>query len=91
MEKKISKAEIALIGFDVVAGAGVDVILTGIAKAAVPASYGLPGLIQKICIKTATVSLSFIAAEMLDRTLRKYAKEFADSVREELDRGMNTK
>ncbi len=84
--EKIKPLDAALIGFDIVAGSGVDVILTGIAKNVVPSAFGLPGLIQKTCIKAATLGISFIAAEAMDSVVRSYAKMLAEEFQKELDK-----
>lgn len=81
---KISKADIAIIGYSIAAGAGVDVILTGIANAVVPTAFGLPGLVQKVCIKAATIGLSFVAVDAMDKCIRTTASEIAQSIEEEL-------
>ena len=86
--EKMKPFDAALLGFDIVAGAGVDTILTGIVDAVIPTSYGLPGIIQKVCIKTATIGISVVAAEAMDRVIKSYVKEIAESFKEELDKEM---
>ena len=84
--EKIKSFDAALIGFDIVAGTGVDVFLTSIAKAVIPKSVGLPGIIQAICIKTASIGHSFVATDAIDRVIRNYAKEISEEIQKELEK-----
>lgn len=83
---KMKKSEIALIAYEVVAGVGIDTILTGIAKIAVPTAIGIPGLFQKVCIKAATLGISFVAVDAMDKCVKTTAKELVESFEEELEK-----
>ena len=85
---KIKPFDAALAGFDFVAGIGVDVILTAIAKNVVPPAVGVPGVIQKVCVKAASIGLSCVASEAMDRVIRNYAKEISEELQAELDKDL---
>jgi hypothetical protein len=81
---KLRKSDIAIITYEIVAGIGIDTILTGIAKATVPAAIGIPGIFQKVCIKAATLGLSFAAVEGIERCAKTCAKEVLDVIEQEV-------
>lgn len=91
MEKKIRKSTIIFTGAELIAGAGVDLILTGIAKAVVPPSFGLPGLVQKLCIKTATLGISLVIADAIDNVLKTTADEIVEAYNQALDEELKTR
>lgn len=85
---KMNPFDICMACFDVAAGVGVDVILTAIAKNVVPQSFGVPGAIQKVCVKAASIGLSFVASEAMDKVVRDYVKEISDELKAELDKDL---
>jgi hypothetical protein len=84
-KKKVNKLAYISTGFCVLASIGVDAILTGIAATAVPKTFGLPGLAQKVCIKAGTIGLSLVVGDAIDNTISKYAKSIADQIYAALD------
>lgn len=85
MEKKIKKSSLVLGGIELVAGAGIDLILTGIANTVVPASFGLPGLVQKVCIKTASIGISLVVTDAIDKVLKTTADDIVTAYKEALN------
>lgn len=85
MEKKISPIQAAKIGFCLVASVGVDTVLTGIVATVLPKSYGIPGLVQKLCVKAGTLGLSMVAADAIEGSVEKYIKVVSDEIDKELN------
>lgn len=67
-------------GFELVAGIGIDAMITTVANNVIPETYGLIGKAQKICIKCGSVGLSIIATKALEKTI----DEYLDALEEEL-------
>ena len=79
-KKKVNKLQYISTGFCVLASIGVDAILTGVALTVLPATYGLPGFAQKICVKAGTIGMSLVIGDAIDTTISKYAKSLADGI-----------
>lgn len=72
---------VAAKGAEIVAGIGIDQMITTVANNTIPKSYGLCGFAQKVCIKAGSVGLSIVATHALAKTI----DEYLDELEAELD------
>lgn len=73
---------IAAKGAEVLAGVGIDAMITTAAKTFIPDSYGIFGTAQKVCIKFGSVGLSLVATRALSKTIDEYLDELEEAFKE---------
>lgn len=71
---------IAAKGAEILAGVGIDAMITTAAKTFVPESYGIFGTAQKVCIKFGSIGLSLVATKALSKTIDEYLDELEEAL-----------
>ena len=77
----MSLIKLAKVGFETVAGIGIDTMITTAANKVIPESYGAFGVAQKICIKAGSIGLTLVATKALGDVI----DDYVDSIAEEFD------
>jgi hypothetical protein len=67
-------------GIEIVAGIGVDTMITTAANAVMPKSFGLCGILQKVCVKAGSIGLSLVAGRAITKAIDEYLEEAKDIV-----------
>ena len=73
---------IAAKGAEIVAGIGIDQMITTAANNTIPKTYGLFGFTQKVCIKAGSIGLSIVATHALAKTIDEYLDELEEEMGE---------
>jgi hypothetical protein len=71
---------VAAKGAEIVAGIGIDTMITTAAKNTIPETYGVFGTAQKVCVKAGSIGLSMIATRALAHTIDEYLDELEEAL-----------
>ena len=80
----MNAVRVGLKGFEVVAGIGIDTMITTLANKVIPETYGVVGMAQKVCIKAGSIGLSLVATKALGDTI----DEYLDALEEEIEKSI---
>ena len=80
----MTKFEMFKVGVDVVAGIGVDAMITTAANLCIPKTYGIFGLAQRFCIKTGSIGLGLVAGRAIAEAIDGYVEDIKTAADEVL-------